>query len=76
MPEEVIMCHIMGEMMPVTNRSTQNSGYGLRALIITGDIPETLALERLKKDFPLNGMPGAHTSDRVKPPTSDWRNRR
>jgi hypothetical protein len=24
----------------------------------------------------LNGMPGAHTSDRVKPPTSDWRNRR
>jgi hypothetical protein len=57
------MCHILGEMMPVTNRSTQNSGYGLRALIITGDIPETLTLERLKKDFPLNGMPGAHTSD-------------
>ena len=57
------MCHIVGEMMPVTNRSTQNSGYGLRALIITGDIPETLALERLKKDFPLNGMPDAHTSD-------------
>ena len=57
------MCHIVGEMMPVTNRSTQNSGYGLRALIITEDIPETLTLERLKKDFPLNGMPGAHTSD-------------
>ena len=63
LPEEVIMCHFMGEMMPVTNRSTQNSGYGLRALISTGDIPETLTLERLKKDFPLNGMPGAHTSD-------------
>jgi AraC-like DNA-binding protein len=27
------MCHIMGEMMPVTNRSAQNRGYGLRALI-------------------------------------------
>jgi hypothetical protein len=63
LPEEVIMCHIVGEMMPFANRSTQDSGYGLRALIITGDIPETLALERLKKDFPLNGMPGAHTSD-------------
>ena len=57
------MCHIVGEMMPFENGSTQNSGYGLRALIITGDIPETLTLERLKKDFPLNGMPGAHTSD-------------
>ena len=57
------MCHIVGEMMPFANRSTQNGGYGLRALIITGDIPETLTLERLKKDFPLNGMPGAHTSD-------------
>jgi len=63
LPEEVIMCHIVGEMMPFENGSTQNSGYGLRALIITGDIPETLTLERLKKDFPLNGMPGAHTSD-------------
>ena len=61
--EEVIMCQIVGEMMPVTNRSTRNSGYGLRALISTGDIPETLTLERLKKDFPLNGIPGPHTSD-------------
>lgn len=44
--------------------------------IITGDIPESLTLERLKKDFPIDWEAQRSYFGLSQPPTSDWRNRR
>ena len=44
--------------------------------IIAGDVPESLTLERLKNDFPIEWEAQRSHFGLSQAPTSDWRNRR